>query len=324
MATNTQANQANSLTELHVIFGTGVLGKNAARELVRLGKRVRVINRSGKVANLPAEVEVVKADAYDTAQTRTWTEGATAVYQCAQPEYSEWVEKFPPLQASILAAAATNGAKLIVAENLYMYGNTHGKPMTEDMPYAAHTKKGRLRAQLSQAVMDAHAKGKVKVAIGRASNFFGPEDGAVSTNIFGAALAGKPINVMGRTDLPHTLSYAPDFGRALALLGTRDEALGQVWHIPSNEPLTQQQFVQQVGEAVGKPLKTQAAGKFMLSIIGLFNSTLREMPEMLYEWEEPFVMDDGKFRRVFGTSPTPLRQAIQETVDWFRAQTRVT
>ena len=97
-----------------------------------------------------------------------------------------------------------------------------------------------------------------------------------------------------------------------------------MWHIPSNEPLTQQQFVQQVGEAVGKPLKTQAAGKFMLSIIGLFNSTLREMPEMLYEWEEPFVMDDGKFRRVFGTSPTPLRQAIQETVDWFRAQTRVT
>jgi len=317
MATNTQANPS---TELHVIFGTGVLGKNAARELVRLGKRVRVINRSGKAANLPAEVEVVKADAYDVAQTRALTEGATAVYQCAQPEYSEWVEKFPPLQASILEAAATHGAKLIVAENLYMYGNTHGRPMTEDLPYAAHSKKGKLRAQLSREVMDAHASGRVRVAIGRASNFFGPEDGAISPVIFEAALAGKSINVMGRTDLPHTLSYAPDFGRSLAVLGTRAEALGQVWHIPSNAPLTQHQFVQMVGEVVGKPQKTQAAGKLMLSLIGLFNPTMREMPEMIYEWEEPFVMDDSKFRRAFGTSPTPMRQAIQETVDWFRAR----
>ena len=309
--------------ELHVIFGTGVLGKNAARELVRLGKRVRVINRSGQASDLPPTVEVVKADAYDVTQTRNLTAGATAVYQCAQPAYHEWVTKFPPLQAAILEGAAANGAALMVADNLYMYGAPQGKPLTESTPYAATTRKGNVRAQMAVAVMDAHAKGRVRATIARASDFFGPEDSAVSPLIFGAALQGKPIDFMGRADQPHTWSYAPDFGRALALLGTRPEALGEIWHIPSNAPLTQAQFAQMIGEELGQPVKTRTAGRLLLTLLGLFNPTLREMPEMLYEWQQPFIMDDSKFRRTFGTEPTPMRQAIRESIAWFRSQAPV-
>jgi nucleoside-diphosphate-sugar epimerase len=306
--------------ELHVVFGSGVLGKNAARELVRMGKRVRVINRSGHAAGLPELVEIVKADAYDIAQTRALTQGATSIYQCAQPAYHEWEEKFPPLQASILAAAADSGAKLVVADNLYMYGDTDGQPMTENLPYKAHTRKGRVRAALATAVQDAHTTGKVRATIARASDFFGPEDAALSPVMFGAAVSGKPANLMGRVDQSHTFSYAPDFGRTLALLGTRDEALGEIWHIPSNAPMTQQAFVNLVAEVVGHPVKTRVAGSMMLSLLGMFNPTLREMPEMLYEWQKPFVMDDSKIRKAFGVQPTPMRQAVQETVGWFRAQ----
>jgi len=310
----------SNFQELHVVFGTGVLGKNAARELVRLGKQVRMVNRSGQAMDLPPAVEIVKADAYEVVQTCKLTEGATAVYQCAQPAYYEWTTKFPALQAAILEGAAANDAKLIVADNLYMYGDPSGKLITETMPYAAHTKKGTVRAQLAQAVMAAHAQGRVRATIARASNFFGPEDIALSPLIFGAALQGKPINLMGRTDQPHTWSYAPDFGRALALLGTRPEALGEIWHIPSNAPVTQAEFVQLIGEEIGQPLKIRTAGKVLLTLLGLFNPMLREMPEMLYEWEKPFVMDDSKFRRVFGSEPTPMRQAIRESVAWFRNQ----
>lgn len=304
--------------ELHVIFGTGVLGKNAARELVRLGKQVRVINRSGQASGLPSPVEIVKADAYDITQTRKLTEGATAVYQCAQPAYHEWVTKFLPLQAAILEGAAANGANLIVADNLYMYGDPNGKPLTENSPYAATTRKGKVRAQMAQAVMDAHAQGRVRAAIARASDFFGPEDSALSPVVFGAALQGKAIDFMGRADQPHTWSYAPDFGRALALLGARPAALGEIWHIPSNPPITQAEFAQMIGEEIGRPLKTRTAGRLILTLLGLFNPTLREMPEMLYEWEKPFVMDDSKFRRTFGCEPTPMRQAIRESIAWFR------
>jgi nucleoside-diphosphate-sugar epimerase len=306
--------------ELHVVFGSGVLGKNAARELVRAGKRVRVINRSGRAPDLPEQVEVVKADAYDVAQARALTQGATSIYQCAQPAYHEWEEKFPPLQASILSAAINNGAKLVVADNLYMYGDTDGRPMTETSPYRAQTRKGRVRAAMATAIQDAHTQGKVRATIVRASDFFGPEDGALSPVVFGAAVSGKPANLMGRVDQPHTFSYAPDFGRTLALLGTRDEALGEIWHVPSNAPMTQAAFISMVAEIVGAPLKTRVAGSMMLNLLGLFNPLLREMPEMLYEWQKPFVMDDRKIRKAFGVAPTPMRQAVHETVLWFRSQ----
>ena len=108
------------MTELHVIFGTGALGKWTARELVRMGKRVRMINRSGKADQLPDSVEVIAGDAFDIAKNIQLTKGAEAFYQCAQPLYHQWVEKFPSMQTAILEAAATNGAKLIVADNLYM------------------------------------------------------------------------------------------------------------------------------------------------------------------------------------------------------------
>ncbi len=128
----------SNTNELHVIFGAGPLGKWTMRELVRLGKRVRVVNRSGEVKDAPAGVEVVRGDAYDPANTSLLTQGATAVYQCAQPAYHEWAEKFPPLQAAILQGAIANGAKLIVGDNLYTYGDPNGQTISEATPYNPH------------------------------------------------------------------------------------------------------------------------------------------------------------------------------------------
>src|SRR5512140_308890 len=120
--------------ELHVIIGSGPLGKATARELVRRGRQVRMVNRSGKTSGVPAGVELVTGDAFDGARNIELTRGAAVVYQCAQPAYHEWTEKFPPFQKAILEAVAKNGAKLVVAENLYMYGDTHGQPIREDSP----------------------------------------------------------------------------------------------------------------------------------------------------------------------------------------------
>ncbi len=314
----------NTTTELHVIFGTGPLGKWTARELARQGKRVRLINRSGQAADLPEGAEVVKANAYDSRQTIELTAGATAVYQCAQPAYHEWAAKFPPLQAAILESAAANGAKLIVAENLYMYGKPDGGPLTEDSPCHAHTRKGRVRLAMTEALAAAQREGKARVAIARGSDFFGPDDTVSAGLMFWPALAGKAASVPGRLDQPHTFTYVADFGKTLATLGTRDEALGQVWHVPSNPPITQAEFVALVQEAVGKPVKVQRGTAPILWLVGLGNPGARETIEMLYEFDRPFVMSSEKVQRSFGLGPTPLREAVQASVEWARAhpQTR--
>ncbi len=303
------------MSELHVIFGTGPLGKWTARELVKLGKTVRMVNRSGKADRIPADVEVLASDAYDVDKNIVITKGAAAVYQCAQPEYSEWAEKFPPLQKAILGAAAQNGAKLVVGDNLYMYGHFTGS-LREDAPFAPNTKKGKIRAAMAQTVLDAHAAGKVGAVIGRASDFFGPDDHDLTGYAILPAVQGKPANLLGGIDQPHSFTYIADFGKLLATLGTCDEALGQVWFAPTNPPITQADFIKLIEAELGVPVKTRVGGPLMMRFLGLFNKEMAETVEMMFEWTNPYVIDSSKATMAFGLKPTPMEQAIRETVEW--------
>jgi nucleoside-diphosphate-sugar epimerase len=305
--------------ELHVILGTGPVGKAIARELAKMGKTVHMVNRSGKATELPANVQVVKGDVYNAANVAKLTKGATTVYQCAQPAYHEWAEKFPPLQAAILEGVAASGAKLVVMENVYMYGDPNGRPITEDLPYNAHIKKGKIRAAMSEALMNAHRSGKVRVAIGRASDFIGPEYYIGADQLIYPAIEGKTANALGDLDALHSFTFVPDIGKALTILGTHDEADGQVWHIPSPAPLSQRQLAAMIYQEAGQPLKIRAGGRLILSLLGLFNPGVREIVEMLYEFEKPFILDSTKFEKTFGMKATPIEQAVRETVAYFRA-----
>jgi nucleoside-diphosphate-sugar epimerase len=308
--------------ELHVIFGTGAVGMSVMDELIRRGRRrVRMVNRSGR-ARVPHGVEVVGGDATDEAFARGASEGASVVYFALNPPYDKWPELFPPLQAGVLEGAASAGAKLVAMENLYMYGLTSGRPLTEDLPHAPNTRKGRVRARMSEELMDAHSSGRVRVAIGRASDYFGPRvlASAAGEQVFGRAVQGKSAQVAGDPNQPHTYTYAPDIGRGLVILGEREEALGQAWHLPSPETLTTRQFVEMIFEEVGKPARIQAAPKILLRAMGLFNPGIRETIEMLYEFEEPFAVDHSKFEQAFGEQATPLREAIRGTVRWYREE----
>lgn len=309
------------MNELHVIFGTGALAKSVMQALQERGKTVKMINRTGKrPAEIPASVEVIGGDAYNVDFTRSVTQGADVVYQCAQPEYHRWVAQFPQLQAAIIEGTAANGAKLIVGENLYMYGDTHGRPMHENMPYATRTRKGKLRARMANQLLEAHRVGKVRVAMARGSDFFGP-------GVFGSALGertiipllqGKPAEATGSLDQPHAFTYIRDFGEAMAILGEREEALGQAWHVPNASPCTQRQMLTQFFEEAGLDPKFSLMKKPMLMLGGLFVPAAREMIEMLYQFEKPFLVDSSKFINAFGNIATPYETAVKETVSWFR------
>lgn len=303
------------MSELHVVFGTGPLGRYTADALVKMGKSVRMVNRSGKMENPPGGVEIVASDAYNVTRNIQITKDASVIYQCAQPHYHEWQEKFPPLQAAILKAAVANGAKLIVGDNLYMYGQFTGS-LREDSPVQPNSKKGKVRLAMAQEILDAHKAGKVRAAIGRASDFFGPYDTSLTSYAVLPAVQGKTVNLMGSSIQPHTFTYVKDFGTLLAALGTHDEALGQVWFAPSNPPLTQAEFVKLMEAELGKPVKSQVGGPLLMRLLGLFNKEIAETIEMTFIWTNPYVVDTSKAEKAFGLKPTPLAQALKETLDW--------
>lgn len=310
------------MSDLHVVFGSGPLGRSVAQAAINQGYRVRVICRSGMMPSAPQGVELVSGNLLDVDTVRRHTVGASAAYQCAQPEYHEWPEKFPPLQAAILEGVSAGGARLVIAENLYMYGDPDGQPLTESLPYRAETRKGKTRAEMSNAALAAHRSGKVKVAIGRGSDFFGPYvfDSALGDRAIYPALAGKSASLGGKLDVPHTYTYIEDFGRALVILAEREEALGQAWHVPNDQPaITQRQIMSLFFEEIGLPPKVSAVSKNMMRLAGLFSPGARETVEMMYEFEKPFIVDSTKFEKTFGMQATPLRTAVQKTVSWYRA-----
>jgi len=263
------------------------------------------------------------SDLYDPAKVREVTRGAQVVYQASQPNYNEWPQKFPPLQQAIIDGLTGSGAKLVIVENLYMYGATDGTPMTEDMPHNAHTRKGKTRSEMSNAAFEAHRAGKLRVTAGRGSDFFGPwglPTAAMGERTFYPMLQGKAANLVGNIDAPHTHTYVSDFGKALVILGERTEADGQAWHVPNDNPrVTQREMVKMIAQEMGIAPKMSAMGKFMMMLGGLFIPEAKESVEMMYEFEQPFIVDSSKFEKTFGMKATPMHEAIKETVAWYKS-----
>lgn len=195
--------------------------------------------------------------------------------------------------------------------------------MKESSPYAATTRKGQMRARVAEAYLTAHREGKVRIALARAADFFGPRvlNSSLGERVFPAALAGKALQLLGNIDLPHCYSYIGDVARGLALLGERDEALGRVWHVPVVTPIvTQRDMAQLIGKTPGKPVRIQAFPKLAIQALGLFNPFMREFVEMFYQYTEPQIVDASAIEQAFGLHATPVEKAMRATVQWYQKQ----
>jgi nucleoside-diphosphate-sugar epimerase len=304
---------------VHVVFGAGQVGRALSARLADLGLPVRVLSRNRPV-ELAAGVDWRFTDATDADAATDATADAAVIYQCLNAPYTDWPERFPPLQRGVLTAAERNDALLVTLENIYGYGPTAGKAMTEETPLAATTVKGRTRAAMTQELLTAAEAGRVRIAIGRASDFFGAgvTETTLGERVFANAVAGKRADFIGNPDLPHTYSYVPDLAAGLATLGTDERALNEVWHLPGPETVTTRAVLDLVAGEVGHPVAIRSVPKLVVRGLGLFNPLMRELAEMAYEFEEPFVLDTSKYQSTFGAATTPLATAVAATVAWYR------
>jgi len=305
---------------MHVVFGTGPVGRAAIAELNARGEPVRGVNRSG-TAGVPEGVEVVAADASNPGAAAAAASGATAVYNCLNPPYDRWAEMFPPLQDSVVAAAQSEGARFVSFENLYMYGDTGGRPITEDLPYAAQTRKGKLRADMARSLETLSSSGDLELTTARASSYFGPGttmQSPLGERVLGRVMQGKSAQVLGNPGLLHSYTYVPDAGRVLATIGTDARAVGNVWIVPNAPATSTDDIIAMMGRELDRDIKVSAAPDFVLKAMGVFNPIVRELPEMLYEFKQPFIADGSKFSTAFGIEATPLDQSVPETVAWWR------
>lgn len=307
---------------LHVILGAGQVGSRLAMHLAERGHRVRIVQRgAGKPQ---AGVEHVRGDITDLAFAESAARGASVVYDCMNPAYHQWPTHLLPIGRGALHGAKMAGAKLVALDCLYMYGRPNGA-MREDSPLAPCSKKGVLRVELANMRLDAHRRGDVAVAIARASDFFGPNlpYSAWSSRFFERVYAGRAGECMGDPDMPHSYTYVEDIVRSLAALGesatSGARAFGRVWHIPTAKAESTRALANRLGDALGLPIKMKRVPKILLRTAGLFDPFMREVVEMTYQWEMPYVLDSSRFESELRITPTPVEDAVHATAAWARA-----
>lgn len=299
-----------------IVLGAGPVGRALVWALVERGHEPIVVTRSGtEVDGAIARV----GDLNDPRAAIASLSDATIVFSAAQPEYHRWTEEFPALQAAIIDGCMAAGAPLMVVENLYGYGRSEG-PLTEDTPMRATTKKGKVRAALWKALKQASDSEMLQMAVVRASDFIGPGvTGSAFGDRFFAPLAnGKPARTIGDPGALHSVTFVPDLAASLVRLAEDTSAWGRAWHVPSAPAVTQRALADLAGAAAGRPATVKAAPVWMLRLLGLFVPPVRETIEMLYEFDEDFVLDSSAFTEHFGMEATPLDGAVAAVMSSMR------
>ncbi len=314
---------------IHTILGAGgVIANTLFRELSEHQLPVRLVSRtpSFKPATVdPArpQVTTLAADLTDPAQAFQAIEGAAVAYLCVglPYRYSIWRELWPRIIDNTIEACKKTGTKLIFFDNVYMYGKTEG-PMTEETPYNPSSRKGDLRARLATQLMSEVRKGNITAMIARSADFYGPGAGKTSVPdilVFQKLSQSAKAQWLVNAHVRHSLTYTPDAARALHLLAADDNAWNQVWHLPTTaSPLTGAEFIEKAAIALGKAGSYTVLSKWMIRLGGLFDSTTKELYEMLYQYEFDYLFDSSKFENAYRFQPTSYEEGIKATANAYK------
>jgi nucleoside-diphosphate-sugar epimerase len=304
---------------IHTIFGAGgAVADKLLPVLLTNQEKVRVVSRTAKHI---AGVETVAADATSYEQTLQAIKGSSVVYLLIGLPYDVriWSAQWPVIMTNVINSCKETGARLLFFDNVYMYGKVNGW-MKEETPFNPCSKKGEVRAAIATRLLQETKAGNLQALIARSADFYGPigfKTSVPNLLVVQNLLKGKKAQWFANADQPHSITYVPDAAKALYLLANRPDAFAQTWHLPTaSELITGRQFVQQTAAAMHKPDDISIIPGWMLSLAGLFNRTMKELKEMNYQNENPYLFSSDKFNKAFGFTPTSYSDGIKETVTW--------
>lgn len=301
-----------------VILGSGgSIGTLLAKELTRFKTDIRLVARDPQPVN--ATDEIVKADLLDPQQVLEAVEACSVAYLTVGLPYkaSVWEQQWPRIMANVIDACKKHNCKLVFFDNVYMYDPEQIGLMTEETPIAPVSVKGKVRAKIAQMLMDEVKAGNLQALIARSADFYGPGqiNSVLNETVLKNFAKGKKANWLGKVNVPHAYTYIPDAAKATAMLGNAKDVWGQVWHLPTAlDPLTGLEWMENIAAEMGAKCKYNVSGKGLLKLMGWFMPTLRELPEMLYQYDRDYILDSSKFERRFNFEPTPYVKGIRETV----------
>ncbi|QTN38368.1 NAD(P)H-binding protein [Cryomorphaceae bacterium] len=303
---------------MHTILGAGgAVGQELAKSLIDYSENIRLVQRNPVKINDTDEVFAANLTHPD--EVNAAVRGSEVVYVTIGFPYKTavWKQLWVPFIEHVIASCRRHKAKLVFFDNVYMYDRDHLDGMTEETPIRPTSEKGKIREHVARLVQEAHEKGEVDTLIARAADFMCTTPNSVPySTIVENLKKGKPAQWLAAKNKVHNFTFTPDAGAAVALLGNTDDAFGEVWHMPSNpERLTAEDWTAKIAEAFGAKNKLQVLPTFMMTPLGWFMPVMKEIKEMIYQYDRDYHFDSSKFEKRFGMAPTPIEDQIAYMVE---------
>ena len=302
---------------MQVILGAGgAIGSDLAKELKNYTKKVRLVSRNPQKIN--DDDELFQADLLKKELVDKAVEGCDVAYLVAGLPYriKVWQVHWPMIMDNVIAACKKHHTKLVFFDNIYLYDKTQLNPMTEETDVNPPSAKGKVRAQIAGKLMDEVKVGNIEALIARAADFYGP---GIANSLLNEAVVKnlkkrKKANWFRSVDHLHNFTFTPDAARATALLGNSKTAYGQIWHLPTAAPITMKKWIEGFAQEIGTAPKVMVVPRFMVVLMGFLNPIMKEMSEMLYQYDRHYDFDSSKFEIVYKMKPTSIEEGIKRVV----------
>jgi nucleoside-diphosphate-sugar epimerase len=304
---------------MQTILGAGgTIGSELAKELKKYTSDIRLVSRNPKKVN--DTDQLFPADLTDSEQVKKAIEGSDIVYLVVGFEYNikVWRREWLKLMLTTINACKANGAKLVFFDNVYLYDRDFLGNMTEETPIRPTSKKGQVRAEIAVMLMDEVKAGKLEGLIARAADFYGPknEKSMLIEMVVKNMKQGKAANWFATMDKIHSFTYTPDAAKATAILGNTPDAYGQVWHLPTdNQKLTAKQWVELFAKEMKIVPKYSVLAPWLLTVLGWFVPIMKELQEMVYQYDRDYFFNSEKFEKRFDFKPTTYQEGVKKTLE---------
>lgn len=304
---------------VQTILGSGgAIGLPLARELKKYTDNIRLVSRNPRKVNDTDELMAIEAN--DLSQVEKAVAGSDIVYVTIGFTYNirVWQATWPPFMEQVIASCIKHNARLVFFDNVYMYAKNAIPFMTEESPIDPPSRKGEIRAEIRDMILNEVEKKKLTALIARAADFYGPENknSALSIMVADNLIKGKKAQSFGDISKIHTFTYTPDAAKATAILGNTPDAYNQEWHVTTTkERLTTLDWIKLIAAELNTEPKVQGVPEWMIKALGIFVPVMREFPEMLYQNRQDYIFDSSKFEKRFGISATPPKEGIKALIE---------
>ncbi len=301
-----------------ILGSGGAIGIELAKALTEYTTDIRLVSRNPVKVN-PTD-ELISADLLNPLEVESSVKGSSIVYVTVGFPYSlkVWKSSWPKFIDNVIDACKKHGSKLVFFDNIYMYHPNFLNGMTEETPVLPSSKKGEVRAEIASKILKEIAKGTITALIARSADFYGPgikNTSVLTETVFKPLSMGKKASWMSSVNYKHSYTFTPDAGRATALLGNSEDAFNQVWHLPTAaDPMTGKEWIEAIAAEMGVKPRYQVATRLIVKVMGIFLPVMREMPEMMYQYDRDYLFSSAKFKNRFDFKPIPYVEGIGEIV----------